>query len=256
LRSNGAGLRRRRQLWTNTFTIPAGEYEYKVALNGNWDVNFGLNAQPGGDNIPLVLDDDVDVTFFFSTQTGWVTDSVNATIANVPGDFQAEIGCPGDWQPDCLRSWLQDPDGDGTYIFQTDAIPAGSYEAKVAIGQSWAENYGEAGALDGANIGFSVPEDGTLVTFAWDSGSKIMNIGVGGHAVRRAISELRAHWVSADTIAWDIEPDPKRTYLLYYSPTGGGLTLSFDGISGGEGLADPRPGRLARGRQNQVPPSG
>jgi pullulanase len=226
------------QLWTSTFTIPAGDYEYKVALNGNWDVNFGLNAEPGGANIPLSLDDETDVTFYFSTQTGWVTDSVNSIIANVPGDFQSEIGCPDDWQPDCLRSWLQDPDGDGTYIFQTDAIPAGSYEAKVAVGGSWAENYGEAGAFDGANIGFSVPEDGTLVTFVWDSGSKIMNIGVGaGTGPAGNIRELRAHWVSADTIAWDIEPDPEGTYLLYYSPTGGGLTLSFDGISGGEALA-------------------
>jgi pullulanase len=226
------------QLWTNTFTIPAGDYEYKVTLNGNWDVNFGLNAQPGGDNIPLSLDDETDVTFYFSTQTGWVTDSVNSIIANVPGDFQSEIGCPGPWQPDCLRSWLQDPDGDGTFVFQTDQIPAGSYEAKVAVGGSWAENYGEAGALDGANIGFSVPEDGTLVTFSWDSGSKIMNIGVGaGTGPAGNIRELRAHWVSADTIAWDIEPDPEGTYSLYYSPTGGGLSLSFDGISGGEALA-------------------
>ena len=52
-------------------------------------------------------------------------------IATVPGSFQSELGCPGDWEPDCLRSWLQDPDGDGTYSFETTAIPAGSYEAKV-----------------------------------------------------------------------------------------------------------------------------
>ena len=53
-----------------------------------------------------------------------------------PGSFQSELGCPGDWQPDCLRSWLQDPDGDGTYSFETTALPAGSYESKVAIDES------------------------------------------------------------------------------------------------------------------------
>ena len=63
-------------------------------------------------------------------------------IAVAPGSFQSELGCPGDWQPDCLRSWLQDPEGDGIYTFRTSALPAGDYEVKVAIGESWDENYG------------------------------------------------------------------------------------------------------------------
>ena len=37
-------------------------------------------------------------------------DPTNVTIA---GSLQAALGCPGDWQPDCLRSWMQDADGDG-----------------------------------------------------------------------------------------------------------------------------------------------
>src|SRR4051794_3480450 len=41
-------------IWRNTFSItPAGGYEYKVALNGNWDVNYGLHAEQNGPNIPL-----------------------------------------------------------------------------------------------------------------------------------------------------------------------------------------------------------
>lgn len=150
------------QLWLGTFPLPAGEYEYKVALNGTWDVNFGVDAQQGGENIPLLLADDADVTFYFSPQTGWATDDVSTPIATVAGSFQDELGCPAEWSPDCLRTWLQNPDGDGTFVFQTDAIPAGDYEAKVAVGLSWDENYGEAGAPGGANIPFNVPEDGTL----------------------------------------------------------------------------------------------
>ena len=34
------------------------------------------------------------------------------------------------------------PDGDGIYSFETTALPQGSYEAKVAINESWDENYG------------------------------------------------------------------------------------------------------------------
>jgi pullulanase len=120
------------QLWSGSFDIPAGEYEYKAALNGSWDVNFGLNAEPGGPNIPLSLAEDSTVTFYFDNQTGWVADSVNSLIANVPGSFQDELGCAEEWMPACLRSWLQDPDGDGVFTFQTLSIPIGEYEAKAA----------------------------------------------------------------------------------------------------------------------------
>src|SRR5215207_7971331 len=39
-------------IWRNTFNVtPDGAYEYKVALNGNWDVNYGLHALQNGPNI-------------------------------------------------------------------------------------------------------------------------------------------------------------------------------------------------------------
>jgi pullulanase len=219
-------------LWTGTFPLPAGEYEYKAALNGAWDVNFGLNAEPGGGNIPLVTEEAGDVTFYFSTQTGWVTEDVSSTIATVAGSFQDDIGCPAEWSPDCLRSWLQDPDGDGTYVFMTDAIPAGAYEAKVAVGQSWDENYGEAGAPGGANIPFEVTEEGTLVSFVWNAGNKIMTIQVGGSAQIGSLAEAKAHWVAWDTIVWDVEYNPDNTYAFHFTETGEPLVLDQDGVSG------------------------
>ncbi len=82
-------------------------------------------------------------------------------IAVAPGSFQSELGCPGDWDPSCLRSWLEDPDGDGIYTFETTALPAGSYETKVAINEDWDENYGQGGVPGGSNIPFSVPVDNT-----------------------------------------------------------------------------------------------
>lgn len=225
------------QLWTATFTIPAGEYEYKAALNDSWDVNFGLNAEPGGSNIPLVLDDETDVTFFFDHNTGWVADSVNNLIANVPGDFQATIGCPGDWQPDCLRTWLQDPDGDGIYTYMTDQIPQGDYEAKVAINQSWDENYGENGAPGGANIPFIVPINNTPMIFSYDSASHFLTIrALGEGAAQGNIKQQKAHWVSENTIAWDIEPAADNTYLFHYSRSGGTLQLELDSVGGGNSL--------------------
>ena len=121
-------------IWRNTFNVtPGGAYEYKVALNGSWDVNYGLHALQNGPNIPLALAAPQAVTFYYDHKTHWVTENVSSIIATVPGSFQSEIGCSSDWDPACFRSWLQDIHGSGIYSFSTAAIPAGTYEAKVAL---------------------------------------------------------------------------------------------------------------------------
>jgi hypothetical protein len=165
-------------VWLGSFQIEAGDYEYKVAINGTWDENYGAMGVPGGDNIALSLADDATVLFVYDHKTHWIADSVNAVIASVPGSFQDEIGCSSDWAPDCLRSWLQDTDGDGVYTFTTTAIPAGDYEAKVAVNLSWDENYGVDGAPGGDNLKFTVPADGAEVTFSFDSATKVLTITV------------------------------------------------------------------------------
>lgn len=162
-------------VWKGTFPIPAGNYEYKAALDGTWDVNYGQNAVQGGPNIPLAVPAPGPVRFYYSNATHWVTSNLNAVIATAVGDFQQAAGCPGNWAPDCLVTWLQDPDGDGVYTY-TATLPAGSYQAKVAVDESWALNYGAGGVQDGPNIGFSVPVSGTEVLFQWDSVSHVMQI--------------------------------------------------------------------------------
>jgi glycosidase/chitodextrinase len=167
-------------VWQRAFDVPAGSWQYKAALNGGWDENYGANATQNGDNIGLNLADTRSVKFYYSHATHWITDSVNAVIATVPGDFQSELGCPGDWDPGCLRSWLQDPDGDGTYAFTTTGLPAGSYEAKVAINEGWDENYGAGGVPGGPNIAFTVPADNAEVSFTYDPGTHLLAITVAG----------------------------------------------------------------------------
>jgi glycosidase/fibronectin type 3 domain-containing protein len=171
------------QVWQGTWNVPAGDWEYKAALNNAWDENYGLHAAPGGANIPLSLGAAKSVKFYYDHRSHWITDNVGSVIATVPGSFQSELGCPGDWQPDCLRSWLEDPDGDGVYTFSTAAIPPGSYEAKVAINESWDLNYGAGGAQNGANIPFTVVP-GATVLFSWNAGTHVLTIQVvtGGSA--------------------------------------------------------------------------
>src|SRR5690242_12336423 len=167
-------------VWQGTFTLPAGDYEYKAALNNTWDENYGRNAVPGGDNIPLAAPGGP-VKFYYDHKTHWATDNKGSVIATAPGSFQSELGCPGDWDPGCLRSWLQDPDGDGIYTFETTALPAGNYEGKVALNESWDVNYGQGGAQNGANIPFTVPVNNAKVTFKYDSSSHVLTISA-GHA--------------------------------------------------------------------------
>ena len=156
-------------VWKSTFSVPAGDWEYKVALNDTWDVSY-----PSG-NIALSVGAVTDVSIYYSHVTHWVADSTNDRIVTAPGSFQSELGCAGDWDPGCLASWLQDPDGDDVYSFTTDAIPAGSYEGKAAISESWDENYGEGGVANGANIAFTVA-DGDTVTFSFDSPTNTLTI--------------------------------------------------------------------------------
>ena len=166
-------------VWQGSFTVPAGAWEYKAALNDNWIENYGLHAVPGGANIPLALGSPATVKFYYDHKSHWVTDNQSTTIAVVPGSFQSELGCPGDWQPDCLRSWLQDSDGDGIYTFETTALPAGTYEAKVAINERWDENYGQGGVRNGANIPFTVPAAHARVTFRYDAVTHVLSISAG-----------------------------------------------------------------------------
>jgi pullulanase len=174
-------------VWQNGWLLPPGDYEYKAALNDSWVENYGDHAQLNGGNIGLASSGEI-VKFYYDHKTHWITDSKTSIIATVPGSFQSELGCGGDWDPACLRSWLQDVDGDGTYTFTTNAIPAGSYEAKVAINESWDENYGDGGTPGGANIPFAVPSGSPDVTFSYDSVTHVLTITVEGVTPAQKVS--------------------------------------------------------------------
>src|SRR5919199_164439 len=65
----------------------------------------------------------------------------NPATVGIPGDYQHAVGCPGDWQPDCALTKL-------TYDARDDVwqgswtVPAGSWQYKAALNNSWDENYG------------------------------------------------------------------------------------------------------------------
>uniref|UniRef100_UPI0035662CA0 pullulanase X25 domain-containing protein n=1 Tax=Actinotalea sp. TaxID=1872145 RepID=UPI0035662CA0 len=73
-----------------------------------------------------------------------------ATTIALVGDLQSELGCPGDWQPECAATELV-PAGDGTWSAEFD-VPAGTWQYKVAYDDDWAESYGRDGGGDNAPL--------------------------------------------------------------------------------------------------------
>src|SRR3954471_3141929 len=80
------------------------------------------------------------------------------------GSLQSELGCPGDWDPACAKTHLPRV-GDSTVFSRRFAVPAGSYQLKVALSDSWDESYGQDGGS--ANIAITLAGDATL-EFSYD----------------------------------------------------------------------------------------
>lgn len=153
-------------VWRGEFTIPAGSWEYKNVLNDTWDESYPSSNK--GLNVGAATG----VRFYYDDKTKAVVDSVNDAIPVAVGNFQAAIGCTGDWQPSCVNSLLTDVDNDGVYSFVTDAIPPGAYEFKVAMDEDWVVTY------PGGNVPFVVPANGDQVTITWDSATTDVTVSL------------------------------------------------------------------------------
>jgi len=221
--------------YSATFDLPAGSYEYKVAIGGSWAENYGAGGVANGPNIAYTLAADGPVTFWYDPVTHVVQNSAQGPIVTAPGSWQSEAGCPGDWQPDCLLGWLQDADGDGVYTRTVDGLPEGSYEVKAAHNLSWAENYGEGGTPGGANIAFSVP-GGKPVTFSYVLATHVLTVEVTDPPLP-GTGEERAHWVDASTLAWPSAWAPRpadATFRLHHARAGG-MKVADGAVSGADG---------------------
>jgi pullulanase-type alpha-1,6-glucosidase len=225
------------QIWKGTYTLPAGPYAYKVAIDKTWDENYGEGAVKNGANISYTAPTGP-VSFYYDHQTHWVTSDAQGPIITAPGSYQSELGCSADWSPACMKPWLQDPDGDGTYTWQTSSLPAGAYEFKITHGLSWDVNYGAGGAPNGANISLTVPSDGMLVTISYKLSDHSVTTNVSRGGATPDLTKERAIWVSRDLLAWPASMVPAGVdpALLQWGLSwsrDGGLAVDAEAITGG-----------------------
>ncbi len=217
-------------VWQGTFEIQPGNDDdkrgprYKVALNGSWDENYGARASRGGADIPLVVNETTLVKFYYDHKTHWITDSYNTPILVAMGDFQTQLGCASNNDAGCLRSWLQDPEGSGAYSLTTRALKAGTYTVTLTQNE-------DPASIIGTATQFTVKADGDEIYFGYDTVKNELIISTEG-APKGSLAKLRAHWVSADTILWNVVGSPKYTYALFYAPDAN-LELTVDGVLNG-----------------------
>ena len=160
--------------------------------------------------------------------------AAETTSVTLAGSLQSEIGCSADWQPECDASKLTRV-GDTTAYATTFTLPAGTYEFKVAINDSWVVNYGAGGAFDGANIPL-VLEGPARLKFTYDDVSHLVSFtpqGLTGgttaadaalakSSLRSPLTKERFYFLMADRFANGSTANDKERL------TGGPLTTGFD----------------------------
>ncbi|MBP1233811.1 glycosidase [Arthrobacter sp. PvP102] len=157
--------------------LPAGTYEFKAALNGKWDENYGAGGAFDGGNI--VLEHPGGAVTFRYDHTTHVLSPVYASqqpgAVAAAGSMNLEQGCPEDWMPGCDQAQLVLDPADLVWKLSVPALPAGNYEFKAALNRSWTESYGAGGSPNGANI--SLAHDGGPLTIRYDHFTHVMTSG-------------------------------------------------------------------------------
>lgn len=159
--------------------LPAGSYQYKIAVNGGWDENYGLDGIKNGINMYLQMKAAHEVTFTYDDKTHKSRVSYAGQAAEqategkelqqrkivIVGNLQHQLGAAKDWDPSDIKTQMAEL-GHGFYSY-TANLPAGAYFYKVAVNGSWTENYGLDGNFDGANVQLNLTKP-QMVTFYYN----------------------------------------------------------------------------------------
>ena len=151
--------------YKKTFNLKAGNYEYKVAYNGDW------GKGEVGSNVALTLGADSDVTFIANPIEGICTDSIaNPSILGSVSLIGTIRNSDADnWNETSKNYDFSSMSGDGKYIY-SGFFPAGTYAYKGVENYSW-----EGGGLPASgDVSITIPEGGKYVVFVADRAGKTL----------------------------------------------------------------------------------
>lgn len=175
--------------------IPNGNHEYKIALAGTWKENYGTNGLDGHNSTFTVTNGPVKVKFYFDPKSKYFFNTLQHPEYTIPGNFGDALGC-GNWKPECLVTLMR-KEADGTFVFETDKIPAGEYQFKIADHLNWdGTNHGDPNGPDGNRYLRVEPNKTVRITFK----DGVINVEQ-TDKILLGEKEARAQWIDADTIA-------------------------------------------------------
>ena len=161
--------------------VRQGKYSYRVAIGENKRPIDGAEGKVNGKSIPIELEEDRELRFCYDSETHLISAEIGETfvpprqvvlVGNLQDEFGHEGGqFGGEWDP-AAETTRMEAIGDGFYLF-SGTLPAGRYEYKVAIGGSWAENYGLGGKQDGPNIPIELKGEREVRFYYSDKSHKI-----------------------------------------------------------------------------------
>ena len=165
--------------------------------------------------------------------------NAETTSVTLVGSLQSELGCAADWAPDCADSHLVQLGTSDTWEAAFD-LPAGSYEYKVALNDTWDVDYGAGGVLKGPNIPLNLVGPASVV-FSFDAVSHITTVRpatlptgttpadrwLATNSLRQPLTGERYYFVMADRFA-NGDPSNDRGGL-----TGSRLATGYDPTDNG-----------------------
>lgn len=117
----------------------------------------------------------------------------------VAGTLQSQLGCAGDWLPDCENTALTFDESSGMWIGTFD-LSAGTYEYTITVNGTWDVSFGVNGASGmGTNYALSLSSDAP-VTFTFDPTTKLTTVESEGIAPPPAESVEGALVIWADQL--------------------------------------------------------
>ncbi|CAH0344100.1 alpha-amylase family glycosyl hydrolase [Bacillus sp. CECT 9360] len=152
-------------------TMPAGTYEYKIAINGSWDENYGADGERNGANYKLTIEKETNLTFIYDDTTHIVTVLMPLPKDELPrivGDIQPYINAGPEWSPEESTAFLSDDDNDNIYTYRVE-VPKGKHEFKIVLGNSW-----EKPTYPQENFTLNILKN-TEITFFYNHGTKAVS---------------------------------------------------------------------------------